>query len=210
MHRLGKIQDWNDDRGYGFIAPLKSAGGAGRTFFHIRDYQQQDRRPEPGELVKYVADRQDDGRWKATRVMRAAQPVKKKAVTKVSQLAKPGNPYSTGPDLARTVLVLGYACLLAWAIGREMIAFEFVFVPAIMSIIAFMAYAADKHAARTGRWRIPEANLHTLELLCGWPGALFAQRALRHKSRKTGYQVAFWVMVTANLCATVGWIYWQS
>lgn len=55
MHRLGKVQDWNHARGYGFIAPLHSSDGSGRTFFHIRDYRQRGRRPESGELVKYFA-----------------------------------------------------------------------------------------------------------------------------------------------------------
>ena len=43
MHRLGKVQDWNDGRGYGYIAPLQPADDAGRIFFHIRDYQQEGR-----------------------------------------------------------------------------------------------------------------------------------------------------------------------
>lgn len=205
-HRLGKVQDWNDDRGYGFIAPLDPAEGGGRTFFHIRDYRQQGRRPEPGELVKYVADRQADGRWKATQVMRAAQPVRKAGALP----RKPDNPYSGSHDLVRVAMVLGYACLLDWAIRRQLLPFEFVFVPAIMGTLTFMAYAADKHAAQSGRWRIPETNLHLLELLCGWPGALFAQRVLRHKSRKPGYRIAFWMMVALNLGAMIAWIYWKS
>ncbi|SJM91388.1 Cold-shock protein (fragment) [Crenothrix polyspora] len=44
-------------------------------------------------------------------------------------------------------------------------------------------------------WRIPEKSLHTLELLGGWPGALLAQRTLRHKNRKPSYQVVFWLIV---------------
>lgn len=205
-HRLGKVQDWNDDRGYGFIAPLDPVEDGGRTFFHIRDYQQQGRRPEPGERVKYVADRQADGRWKATQVMRAAQPVRNASASP----GKPDHPYSRGHDLMRAALVLGYACLLGWAIRRQWLPFEFVFVPALMGTLTFTAYAADKHAAQSGRWRIPETNLHLLELLCGWPGALFAQRALRHKSRKPAYRVALRAMVALNLGATIAWIYWKS
>ncbi|NDK39151.1 DUF1294 domain-containing protein [Pseudoxanthomonas gei] len=209
MHCLGKVQDWNDERGYGFIAPLDPPDHGGRTFFHIRDYQQQGRRPETGELVKYLATRQDDGRWKATRVMRAAQPLRKNTGT-VRKPVKPGSPYSTGSDLARATVIAAYAGLLGWAIRQQWLPLEFAFVPVLASIVTFMAYAADKHAAQTGRWRIPEANLHLLELLCGWPGALFSQRVLRHKSRKPGYLVAFRMMVVLNLAATVAWIYWKS
>ena len=34
MQRLGKVEDWNDERGYGFIAPLQTSEGGGKTFFH--------------------------------------------------------------------------------------------------------------------------------------------------------------------------------
>lgn len=208
MQKLGKVQDWNDERGYGFIVPLDAADSSDRTFFHIRDYQQQGRRPESGELVKYLAGRQDDGRWKATQVMRAAQRARKAKAT-TPRPVMPGNPYSTGHDLMRAALVLGYAYLLGWAIRKHMLPLEFASVPVVMSIVTFMAYAADKHASQRGHWRIPEANLHLLEVLSGWPGALFSQRMLRHKIRKAAYRATFWMMVALNLGATIAWIYWK-
>ena len=42
-----------------------------------------------------------------------------------------------------------------------------------------------------------EAQLHLLELLGGWPGALLAQRRLRHKCSKRSYQIVFWLIVLA-------------
>jgi hypothetical protein len=35
------------------------------------------------------------------------------------------------------------------------------------------------------------------ELLGGWPGAFLAQRRLRHKLSKPGFQVLFWLIVLA-------------
>lgn len=46
----------------------------------------------------------------------------------------------------------------------------------LMSLIAFVAYCLDKRAVRRGDHRTPEAMLHALELLGGWPGALLVQR----------------------------------
>jgi uncharacterized membrane protein YsdA (DUF1294 family) len=48
---------------------------------------------------------------------------------------------------------------------------------------------------RTAGWRLPEATLHFAEILGGWPGAFLAQRRLRHKCSKAGYQIVFWGIV---------------
>ena len=71
-------------------------------------------------------------------------------------------------------------------------------VYAALSILSFLAYAIDKWAAMTGRWRIAEGTLHMLALLGGWPGALIAQQVLRHKTRKLSYQVIFWSIVALH------------
>src|SRR5690349_13411126 len=55
---------------------------------------------------------------------------------------------------------------------------------AVMSVIAFAAYALDKRAARRGSPRTSEQTLLTLGFLGGWPGAVVAQQVFRHKTRK--------------------------
>lgn len=68
----------------------------------------------------------------------------------------------------------------------------------LASALAFAAYGIDKAAAIGGTWRIPEAFLHLLGFVGGWPGALVAQRLFRHKSRKASFQVVFWVVAALN------------
>jgi uncharacterized membrane protein YsdA (DUF1294 family) len=66
------------------------------------------------------------------------------------------------------------------------------------SAVAFCMYAHDKSAAKKSRWRIEENTLHFLGLIGGWPGALLAQRILRHKSSKQSFQIMFWITVVLN------------
>lgn len=71
----------------------------------------------------------------------------------------------------------------------------------VASVICFIAYAVDKSAAIHKRQRISERTLLLLGLACGWPGALLAQRWLRHKTIKTPFQIAYWCSVAANVAA---------
>lgn len=70
-----------------------------------------------------------------------------------------------------------------------------VFHFAAINISTILAYGVDKRAAVKGNWRIPEIQLHTLELLGGWPGAFIAQRLFHHKTKKKSFQSIFWLML---------------
>jgi uncharacterized membrane protein YsdA (DUF1294 family) len=83
-------------------------------------------------------------------------------------------------------------------------------VYAIASAAAFVAYAADKNAARNGARRTPESTLHVLALAGGWPGALIAQAVLRHKTQKASFRAVFWLTVAANCAALVGFLRWSQ
>ncbi|UQS88134.1 DUF1294 domain-containing protein [Pseudomonas chlororaphis subsp. piscium] len=72
-----------------------------------------------------------------------------------------------------------------------------------VSVLTFFLYWSDKRKARSDSWRTPENVLHAVELAGGWPGALLAQQAFRHKTRKLSYQLVFWLIV---LLHQVFWI----
>ena len=67
------------------------------------------------------------------------------------------------------------------------------------SIFAFIVYAYDKSSAQNDRWRTPESHLHLLSLIGGWPGALYAQHKLRHKSSKKAFKQVYWATVVINI-----------
>src|SRR5690606_2483620 len=79
----------------------------------------------------------------------------------------------------------------------------------LSSVLAFGFYMHDKRSALRSGWRTPEARLHLVELLGGWPGALIAQQALRHKTRKLSFQMVFWLIVIAHQVVWFGYLYLQ-
>ena len=77
-----------------------------------------------------------------------------------------------------------------------------------MSAITFLAYGVDKRrAGGVGVRRVPERTLHLLALFGGWPGALLAQRRLRHKTKKASFRLAFWFVVLLHLTIVAGVVY---
>jgi uncharacterized membrane protein YsdA (DUF1294 family) len=101
------------------------------------------------------------------------------------------------------LLVLPASAL--WRLAPAPMAGAAALVTLLASAACYGVYAADKHRARTGAWRISERMLHLLELFGGWPGAFLAQRRLRHKSSKASYQFTFWMIVAAHNYAALDW-----
>jgi uncharacterized membrane protein YsdA (DUF1294 family) len=64
-----------------------------------------------------------------------------------------------------------------------------------LSLLTYFFYALDKRRAQENARREPEKLLHLMELVGGWPGAFLAQYQFRHKVRKVGYQVVFFLIV---------------
>ncbi len=196
MERLGKVTEWHDARGYGFIAALDDP--TRRIFFHVRSYRLDGRRPEPGELVKF-REGVVDGRAKASTVRRAGS-------ARSAAAPSPKRPALEVPVPLQYALALVCLACVAWASLHERLPEWMLFAHPALSTVTWMAYALDKAAAGRGRQRIREANLHALEFAGGWPGAILAQHKLRHKTRKPAYRVVFWIMVTANIVAMAAWL----
>ena len=79
----------------------------------------------------------------------------------------------------------------------------------VASLLTLGAFAFDKRRARLGRRRVPEATLHALELVGGWPGALVAMQLVRHKRRKPSYWLVTLAIAALHLAAWAlasGWL----
>jgi len=201
--QLGKVTEWRDDRGFGFI---EARDGGERIFFHVRDYQLDGRRPEPGEWVKFRKQRGQDGRWQGAQVRRTTSKKPAREASPKPRKSSASTPM-TLPAPMQWLLIAAYTAFFAWAIRAGRLPMEAAGVPLLLSAITWVAYALDKYAAQHGRWRTPEATLHLLELLGGWPGAIAAQQWLRHKSRKAGYRFTFWSVTVLHLVVLTWWVF---
>ncbi|MHB1116849.1 DUF1294 domain-containing protein [Sideroxydans sp.] len=189
MRYQGKITNWKDDKGFGFISPN---GGGNQVFVHIKSFSNRQRRPVGDELVTYELKVDAKGRAQAENV------------AFVGERAQP----SSSPERRNTSLVLAAAFIVfvsvSSLVGKLPPAVSLLYL--LGSAVAFIAYAFDKSAAMNDRWRTPESTLHFYALVGGWPGALAAQSMLRHKSKKQSFQIVFWVTVLLN-CSALAWLY---
>ena len=76
-----------------------------------------------------------------------------------------------------------------------------------LSLLAFALHGWDKWRAGRGGRRVPEAVLHLVELLGGWPGALVGRHLFRHKTVKASYRLVFWLCALTN-AVLLGGIAW--
>ena len=189
MRYQGKITSWKDDQGFGFITPN---GGGEQVFLHIKAFARRGRRPVDGDIVTYEHATDAKGRGRAESV--AFVEAKSRAV--VSEGRKP---MGGSPILAVLFFVFIGALVLAGRLPPVVVG-----VYAGASLLAFVVYAWDKSAAQGGHWRTAENTLHMIALIGGWPGALVAQRVLRHKSSKASFQAMFWATVLIN-CGVLAW-----
>jgi len=187
MRLAGRITDWNDERGFGFVVPN---GGGDRAFVHINAFQRGSRRPITGDLISYEASKDSKGRLNAKTIRFAGQKIEE--------------PKDNRP-LPRLQIALGFFVLLAIAIFFRKAPIALALTYFAVSVFSYALYYFDKAAAENGYRRTPESTLHFFDFLGGWPGALVAQRQFRHKTVKSSFQASFWITVIANLIG-VTWL----
>ena len=184
MRHKGRIVEWNDERGFGFVTP---ALGGDRVFIHIKSFLNRQRRPVLGEIVVYQLMHDGQGRHQGAKVVISGD------------LPAAPKPRRRGVWSLFFSAFFFVVVAVAVFIGKVVPIVLGVYV--LGSAVTFFIYAWDKSAAKNNGWRTPESTLHLLGLLGGWPGGVVAQRVLPHKSSKPQFLAVFWGTVALNCCA---------
>lgn len=186
MTQKGKIISWNQQKGFGFISP---DNGGDDVFFHVSALTDKQSRPHIQEPVNFTLGTDSKGRLSANNVA---------FVNAHSGLDKYTAPFSKAQWFS--VIFLGFVAL---SIVLFQCPYQVLVAYLVLSVVTFAVYAHDKRAAQAEKWRTKEATLHLLALIGGWPGALWAQKILRHKSQKQPFKAILWLTIVVNCAAFV-------
>ena len=180
MQQQGKITDWNTLKGFGFITPDT---GEKRVFIHIKNLQDRTILPKVNQRIIYKLSKDKHGR---TCAIKASRP-DEVSTQKINR-----------PILPTTILII-FSLFLITAIYLKQIPFEILIYYFFFSSVTFFIYYIDKSAAKNKQRRISENTLHLLSIFGGWPGAIFAQKMLHHKSKKLSFRITFFVTILLNI-----------
>lgn len=174
----GKLVEWDDARGFGFLRC-----GSARVFVHRREFSERRKPIEEGDRLRFLMGEDEKGR---------------KCARDIEHL---GN----GGALSFVALLFCVILLFLPVLALERYTPNWLWVGGsflVINVFTAVVYIWDKWKARQGGWRISELQLHVCELLGGWPAAFLMQRLLRHKTSKWSFQLIFWLIVAGYQLAS--------
>ena len=189
MRDQGRLIEWFDEKGYGFIQPNDS--DKDRVFLHIKDFARPGPRPLVGCALEYVPLMDGKGRFRAQQVTYLEAAQVKKSQPKPQKTQEKRHPLST--------LCVIYIVLLAGLVLVGLLHSMYVFAISLINLISYWLYRQDKQAAQANQQRVPENTLHLWAFLGGWPAAHLAQQKLRHKTQKQPFRNIYFLMIGLNI-----------
>lgn len=191
MRLEGTLRSWNEERGFGFIHPRN---GGEDVFVHISAFRTREVRPDSNQLVSYEVEPGQNGRLRARNVHQILPGVT--FPPEVPDRVARRDAYGW---LALLLFIFLYAALAVTGEVSHVFAVVYVFA----SVVTIGVYAMDKYSSIRGGWRVSEGTLLLFGLIGGWPGAIVAQQAIRHKSKKPSFRRAFWATVVINVAVFI-------
>lgn len=193
MRDQGRLVEWFDDKGYGFIQPNDSSKD--RVFLHIKDFAKQGPRPIIGCALDYEVILDERGRYKAQQVIY----LKASQTKKLTQKKNSSQVQSPAKMQPMQMLCIAYIVFLAGLVMLGLLNGIIVLFVSLMNALSYWLYAQDKEAAQLGNRRIPENTLHLVAFLGGWPAAWLAQEKLRHKTQKQPFRRIYFCTIVFNI-----------
>ena len=189
MRDQGRLVEWFDDKGYGFIQPNDT--NKERVFLHIKDFARPGPRPIVGCALEYIVLLDGQGRFRAQQV----------TYLKASQTAMKPKAKATPPQKHSVMQLacMAYFVVLTVLVIAGLLSGLVLLLICLMNAASYWFYAQDKEAAQLGGRRVPEQTLHILAFLGGWPAAWLAQQKLRHKTQKQPFRKVYLCTIALNL-----------
>ncbi len=170
---------------------MPNAGGR-KIFVHLNEFSNRSKRPQVGTLITFEIGLDASRRSCAVNAEMVESRREIKAAQQMRQAREGRSTLSIWLAALWTLVVfaLAIASRYPWKVVAAWTA---------INAVTFVFSAADKAAAKRGGWRTPEAHLHLLALVGGWPAAAYAQRFFRHKTSKETFRATYWLTVIANI-----------
>ena len=80
----------------------------------------------------------------------------------------------------------------------------------VLNLVAIVITAWDKHAAKAGMRRVPEATLLWIAFFGGSAAMLGTMKLIRHKTRKAKFMVGIPLIMVLQVLAVGGFLLWQT
>ncbi|WP_416191331.1 DUF1294 domain-containing protein [Neisseria sp. CCUG12390] len=197
----GTIISWDDTKGYGFI---RFGNKSQKVFFHISAFHYATSRPKIGQSVSFYCKKTVEGeRQKAAKVVLRGDEVFL-FDDFPSDYNRPYLSTANMPYFFTNSLIAAAFAVFVGLHSKILLGLYFV-----LSIASYFMYKFDKQIAQTRKkkndeyqGRIPEKNLHILDVCGGWPGALVSRAVYRHKTSKASFIRIFWLTVAINIAIT--------
>lgn len=119
----GKIDQWNDDKGFGFIRP---DNGSEKIFFHISSVKTNSRRPQIGDIVLFDSIRDTQQRLKAKSVViegatKAGNQISKSKIDSIEPPKKNFIDYILMLVCALSLIAAGFAFIQSRALEKSLL-----------------------------------------------------------------------------------------
>ncbi|MFC3914342.1 cold-shock protein [Pseudaeromonas sharmana] len=187
MHFQGRITDWSQERGYGFIEPH---GATQRVYLNVNAFASLSRLPQDGDIVVYQADIDQIHRPEAREAWLLDDWKQRREVRRPSVL-----PVTLG--------CISWFVLLLLGIQYDRLPALLPILYLLASLLALFAQPGKESTALSPHLTKLQKLLPALTLLGGWPGLMFARhrQALGERQRLAwlGWLVSINVVLTSLL-----------